>query len=82
MEKTTKESKVYNNLYDIAKEREILLSKIRDNNKEINVLWKDLFEKKQSGFNKGITMSNIVKTGIGVFDGLLFAWKIYRKFKK
>ncbi len=73
----------YNSLDDIRHRKEMALAQIRANNKEMGFLWKGLFERHQPKRNsKAFTVSSILKTGIGVFDGVLFIWKLYRKFKR
>ncbi|MCD8290851.1 MAG: hypothetical protein LUC91_05040 [Prevotella sp.] len=83
MDNTQQEQRKYQTLSDIRHRKEMALAQIRANNKEMGFLWKSLFDKhqpKKSG--KAFTVSSVLKTGIGVFDGILFVWKIYRKFKK
>lgn len=43
-------------------------------------LWKDLFQKpaQPTGFLGG---GQIVKTSIGIIDGMILGWKLWRKFK-
>ncbi len=72
----------YDSLSDIRHQKEMALAKIRANNKEIGFLWKSIFEKPKKSNTPQLTFSNVMKTGIGVFDALLFAWKMYRRFKR
>ena len=71
----------YSTLHEIRLRKELILSEIRKNNQQINVLWKDLFRKSEPK-KKGFTLSSLMSTGAGIVDGFMLAWKLYRKFKK
>ena len=72
----------YNTLHEIRLRKELILSEIRRDNQQINVLWKELFRKPEQNRKKGFTMASLMTTGAGLADGFLLAWKLYRKFKK
>lgn len=72
----------YNTLHEIRLRKELILSEIRRDNQQINVLWKELFRKPEQNREKGFTMASLMTTGAGLADGFMLAWKLYRKFKK
>ncbi len=83
MESIQQEQIKYQCLKDVTHRKEIVLAQIKANNKEVGYMWKSLFAKQpKKKKSKGTVVSTIMKTGVGVFDALVLAWKIYRKFKK
>lgn len=78
MEKT----ETYSTLHEIRLRKELILSEIKRDNQQINVLWKELFRKPEQNKKKGFTLASLMTTGAGVADGFMLAWKLYRKFKK
>ncbi len=75
----------YNSLNDIRLRKEALRKDIEADDKKIKQLWNSLFTKpevfsKNASTSKRIT--SMISLGAGALDGALFAWKIYRKFKK
>lgn len=77
MEKTN----AYNTLQEIRLRKQVLLSEIKRNNQQINILWKYMFRKPEPK-KKGLTLASLMTTGAGLADGFMLAWKLYRKFKK
>lgn len=77
MEKTN----AYNTLQEIRLRKQVLLSEIKRNNQQINILWKNMFRKPEPK-KKGLTLASLMTTGAGLADGFILAWKLYRKFKK
>ena len=77
MEKETS----YRSLEEIRTKKEDILAKIRLDNKETSILWKSLFKKDEQQ-KKGLTLASVLNTGMGLADGFILAWKLYRKFKK
>ena len=77
MEKTN----AYNTLQEIRLRKRVLLSEIKRNNQQINILWKNMFRKPEPK-KKGLTLASLMTTGAGLADGFMLAWKLYRKFKK
>ena len=71
----------YNTLHEIRLRKELILSEIRRDNQQINVLWKELFRKPEQNRKKGFTMASLMTTGAGLADGFMLAWKLYRKFR-
>ncbi len=72
----------YKSLDDISLRKAELLGKIRKDQAEMGTLWNEMFKPEKKSRKKGMSLQGIMNTGIGVLDGALFAWKIYRKFKK
>ena len=77
MEKTN----AHNTLQEIRLRKQVLLSEIKRNNQQINILWKNMFRKPEPK-KKGLTLASLMTTGAGLADGFMLAWKLYRKFKK
>lgn len=77
-------TQVYTTLRSIEERKLQLLKEIRKDNNQINKLRKQLFAKPTAltGRKNRMSMHGLMSTGAGVFDGLLLAWKLYRKFKK
>ena len=71
----------YETLQEIRLRKEVVLSEIRRDNQQINVLWKELFRKPEQNRKKGFTMASLMTTGAGLADGFMLAWKLYRKFR-
>lgn len=72
----------YKSLRDISMRKEELLQQIRKDQKEMGQLWGEMFRPERKSRKKGFSLQGVMNTGIGVLDGALFAWKIYRKFKR
>ena len=77
MEKTN----AYNTLQEIRLRKQVLLSEIKRNNQQMNILWKNMFRKPEPK-KKGLTLASLMTTSAGLADGFMLAWKLYRKFKK
>ena len=71
----------YSTLYEIRLRKETILSEIRMNNQQINILWKDMFRKPEPK-KKALSLSSIMTMGTGMADGFLLIWKLYRKYKR
>ena len=41
-----------------------------------------MFKPEKKTRQKGFTLSSVLSSSVGIIDGALFAWKIYRKFKR
>ena len=72
----------YKSLEDISRRKAELLDDIRKDQKEMVSLWNSMFKPECKTKKKGISLQGLMSTGVGVLDGALFAWKIYRKFKR
>ena len=58
------------------------LDDIRKDQKKMGAMWNEMFRPGQKSRKKGMSLQSIMSTGMGVLDGALFAWKLYRKFKR
>ena len=70
-------------LEEIVMRKEYVLGEVHRDDEKIKKLWGSLFHAPNltsSTPSKRIT--GFMNAGVGVFDGLLLAWKLYRKFKK
>lgn len=73
----------YRSLEEIQARKDVLLAELRNSNKEINKHWKELFGNKNTKRKRnGFSMSSLMSTSVGVFDGIVLLWKLYRKFKR
>ncbi len=74
----------YTTLRSIEERKLQLLKEIRKDSDKMNKLRKQLFTKPEALTTRRgkLNMHGLMSTGAGVFDGLLLAWKLYRKFKK
>jgi len=74
----------FDSLHEIRMRKTKLQGEINTQEKSMRKLWDSVFHKKEP---KGIMtpskrMSQIISTGVGVFDGVMLGLKLYRKFKK
>lgn len=73
----------YTTLRSIEERKAQLRKEIRRESDKMGKLSRQLFEKPKSSARKsGLLPSTIFNKGAYVLDGLLLAWKLYRKFKK
>ena len=73
----------YTTLRSIGDRKAQLLKEIRKDSDQINKLRQQLFSKpKMPAKRSGFMPSKLMGTGASVLDGLLLAWKLYRKFKR
>lgn len=72
----------FHSLQEIAARREVLLKGIRKDQKEMTSLCKAMFKPEKKSTKKGFKLSSLLSSSVGIIDGALFAWKIYRKFKR
>lgn len=69
-----------NTLEDIAAYKARVKDEIRKDEKLIGQQWHSLFnDEERKNTNKWMSLMN---TGMGVVDGAILGWKLYRKFKK
>lgn len=73
---------MYKTLADIQAEKERLNNAIKEKENEISVLWGEIFYSKENPatLTPSQRILQFAHTGAGIFDGLLFGWKLYRKF--
>ncbi len=69
-------------LTEIRQMKDGLRTELQENEKQVSELWQRLVTPPvQSGvMTPSKRVANMVGTSINVFDGLLLAWKLYRKF--
>ena len=82
MDKTQNHQQHFHSLDDIAARREVLLKGMNKDQKEIGLLWNAMFKPEKKTRQKGFPLSSVLSSSVGIIDGALFAWKIYRKFKR
>ena len=71
----------YTTLRSIEERKKQLLREIRKDNEKMNKLRHQLFAK-PTPVKGGKRMQTLMTTSVGMLDGILFAWKLYRKFRK
>lgn len=75
----------YSTLEEIRMRKALLLKDIQKDGDRIDHQWHSLFHRPQ-GISKSATPSkrigSFMNIGAGFIDGVLLAWKLYRKFKK
>lgn len=77
------EQQIFKSLDDIDRRKCELLKSIRKDQKEISKYWNEIFKPQQKrSKQKGFKLSTLLNSSVGVIDGALFAWKLYRKFKR
>lgn len=72
----------YRSLEALQQRKEQIQKAIRNDNSEIVKKWKSLFHTRKASHKKGFSMSSLISTSAGVFDGLILAWKLYGKFRR
>lgn len=74
----------YNSLEAISDRKNVLITEIRNDEKQVRQLWSQLFAKREpiSALTPSKRISAMMSTGAGVFDGIILGWKLYRKFWK
>lgn len=82
MDKNMQPVMAYRSLVELQLRKEQIRNAIHKDNADIMSKWHSLFKKPEGKKKKSLTMASLVSTGTGVFDGLLFAWKLYRKFHR
>lgn len=75
----------YTTIDEIRARKALLLKDIQKDSERIGRQWHSLF-RKPTALTKGATASqritSLVNAGAGMLDGILLAWKLYRRFKK
>lgn len=75
----------YKSLDAIRARKEYILKDIQKDDQKIRNLWGNLFHKPDMMVSSKMPskrISSLMTTGAGVFDGIILAWKLYRKFGK
>jgi hypothetical protein len=70
-----------NSLEEIRKRKDLLLEDIRKDDDVIKEKWEDLFYDRVSpNASSSQRFVGMMNTGLGIADGLIMGWKLYRKF--
>lgn len=75
---------MYNDINDIITKKAELQKAITQKEKEISILWKDVFHPKEEN-NFSTPSQRLLKyanTGLGLMDGFMLGWKLYRRLRK
>ncbi|MEE1316779.1 MAG: hypothetical protein U0K35_06075 [Prevotella sp.] len=74
---------MYQTIADIQTEKRVLKQNILNKEKEMSALWTEIFHKKEEPAIMTPTqrLLSFANKGAGIFDGALFSWKIYKKFR-
>ncbi len=75
----------YQSIEEIKMRKAELLKDIEADSAKIDEKWHSLFQKPKA-LSKSATpsqrISGLITSGASVLDGILLAWKLYRKFKR
>jgi hypothetical protein len=72
---------MYQTFEDIQAEKDILKQSIASKEQEIAGLWNELFHKEETEVKTPTQrLLSFANTGVGLFDGALLSWKLYKKF--
>ena len=75
----------YQSLADIRQRKEELRNEITKDDQKIRTYWEMLFHKEEipsSSSAPARRLASFMNIGIGVLDGVILGWKLYRKFKR
>jgi hypothetical protein len=75
----------YRSLEAIQARKDYLLKDIRNDDQKIRSLWGNLFHKPDmlvSTKTPSKRINSLMTTSAGIFDGIILAWKLYKKFGK
>lgn len=85
MAETYTSTTTYTTIDEIRARKALLLKDIQKDSERMDSQWHSLFHK-PAALTKSATASqritSLVNAGAGMLDGILLAWKLYRKFKK
>lgn len=75
---------MYNDINDIIQKKEELRKAITQKEKEINILWDDVFHPKEENTfsTPSQRLLRYANTGLCLMDGMLLGWKLYRRLKR
>ncbi|NPD80612.1 hypothetical protein HPS57_01250 [Prevotella sp. PINT] len=75
---------MYNDIDDIIAKKAELQKAINRKEKEISILWEDVFHPKEDKTfsTPSQRLLKYANTGLGLMDGALLGWKLYRKLRK
>ncbi|MBQ6209393.1 MAG: hypothetical protein IJK42_06440 [Prevotella sp.] len=80
-----KTTRSYRSLDAIRARKEYILKDIQQDDKQIRNLWGNLFHKPSLAASSKLPsrrINSLMTTSAGIFDGIILAWKLYRKFHK
>ena len=69
----------YKSLDDIRARKEALRKELQQDNSSMKTQWNSLFHKEKNNL-PAHRFANLMATSVSVFDGILFAWKLYNRF--
>lgn len=78
---TNTNGNTYRTLDDIRQRKDQLLNDISGDSTAMQTLWDSTFHKPAGIVTPTSRFSGMMKTGIGVLDGVILGWKLYRRFK-
>lgn len=70
---------VYRTLNDIRERKKVLRNELRQDGKQMRVQWNGLFVKPDDKPLPARRLTRMVSTSVTVFDGLIFALKLYNR---
>ena len=70
----------YKSLDDIRARKEALRKELQQDNSSMKTQWNTLFHKKEKSNLPAHRFANIMASSVTLFDGLIFAWKLYNRF--
>lgn len=71
---------VCHNLEEVRLRKANLQTELLRKEGNIRKLWNDIFHSKKKTSSKKNRISGIVNSSMGIIDGALLGWKLYRKF--
>lgn len=77
---TTNTQPTYQSLSDIRLRKAQLLTDIMRDSNRARRIWDNMVHPKKNTAQPKRRFSSLLTTGVGVVDGALLAWKLYRKF--
>lgn len=69
----------FKSLDDIRMRKDYLRRELRKDNQTMKTQWDGLFHKQENNLPSQ-RFANIMSTGASMFDGFIFAWKLYNRF--
>ena len=70
----------YKSLDDIRARKEALRKELQQDNSSMKTQWNTLFHKEKNNDLPAHRFANLMATSVSVFDGIIFAWKLYNRF--
>lgn len=85
MDKDYTAQNTYKTLAEIKLRKAMLLKDIQKDDNRIHNLWTSIFHKPvalKKSAKPSKRINSLMATGVGFFDAIMLAWKLYRKFKR